>query len=574
MTYSFGQSDDANTNNGGETENVHGGWLVAKMLRREGISTVFTLSGGHIAPIYDGCVREAIRVVDMRHEQSAVHAAEGWARVTGGCGVALLTAGPGVTDGVTGVANAFQAPSPIIVLGGRSPLSQDGMGGLQEIDQTGIMRPITKMARTVYETRRIPQYMADAFRYALSGKPGPVFLDFPFDVLSNIIPTGDVTKIADGYRIKNGAYEANPRLVDEAAELLADADRPVIMAGGAVWWCQATTALRELASALQAPVFLNGMGRGLLPGDDPLFFNLCRKTALQNADVALLIGTPLDFRLNFGDSFGKQTKIIWVDIDPEEIGANRSPAVGLAGDVRLTLEQLGIALDLRSSQAKERAHGTVRQEWLRLLREAEAKAYAKDEAMMNSDSIPIHPLRLCREIRDFLDRDATVVGDGGDIVTFGARVIRANEPAHWLDPGQMGCLGVGPGFAIAAKLARPNKQVLLLSGDGSFGLNGMEFDTMVRHKLPVVCVIGNDGAWGQIKHPQVQFFGHATAADLAPAIRYDKVVEALGGYGELVEKPEDIRPALERAFASGLPACVNVLTDPKVSYTRGSVIGL
>lgn len=548
---------------------THGGWLIAKMLKREGVDTVFTLSGGHIAAIYDGCLREGIRVVDTRHEQSAVHAAEGYARVTGKLGVALLTAGPGVTDGVTGIANAFQAPSPILVLAGRSPLSQDGMGGLQEMDQVGLVKPITKWARTAYETKRLPSLMAEAFRQALSGKPGPVFLDIPFDILTAMLPEKEAPLPDDGYRVL-GSYAANPGQIELAAQLLSQAERPVVMAGGAVWWSRGVAALHQLAETLQAPVYLNGMGRGLLPSDHPLFFSLSRKQALQNADVALVIGTPLDFRLNFGEVFGKQTKIIWLDLEPRDIGANRSATVGIAADVRLALEQLNQAL----SDKPQTVGCSTRQDWLLGLRDAEAKAYAKDEPLMQSEANPIHPMRLVRELRDVLEPDATIIADGGDIVTFGARVLRVNEAAHWLDPGQMGCLGVGPGFAIAAALARPGKQIVLLMGDGSFGLNGMDFETMVRYNLPVVCVIGNDGAWGQIMRPQVQFFGHTTAGELSPGIRYDKVVEAFGGHGEFVTEPEQIRPALERAFASGKTACVNVVTDPNVGYNRSSVIGL
>jgi acetolactate synthase-1/2/3 large subunit len=545
------------------------------MLKREGVEVVFTLSGGHIAAIYEGCKHEGIRVVDVRHEQSAVMAAEGWARVTGKVGVALVTAGPGVTNAMTGIANAYTAGSPVLVISGRAPLSQEGMGGLQELDHVGMVRPVTKSARTVYETRRIAEYVGDAFRTALTGKPGPVFLDIPFDLLNNLIPVKEAAIPGANYRI-TGGYEANPQLIEEAAALLAAAERPAMMAGGAVWWCKGVDTFRNLVENLRVPAYLNGMGRGLLPADHPYFFSLSRKNALKGADVILLIGTPLDFRLNFGEGFGKDTKIIWLDVDPRDIGVNKAPTVGIAADVGLALEQLIIALDLpgRNTQAESPA----RNDWLNLLREAENKALAKDEPLMNSDSVPVHPMRLCREIRDFLDRDATVIGDGGDIVTFGARVIRVNEAAHWLDPGPMGTLGVGPGYAMAAKLARPDKQVLLLFGDGSFGLNGMDLEAMARQNIGVVCVIGNDGAWGQIKHPQKQFFGNSIAADLSQAVKYEKMAEGLGGYGERVERPEDIRPALERAFEfarrENKPALLNVLTDPSVAYGRSSVVGL
>jgi acetolactate synthase-1/2/3 large subunit len=335
------------------------------------------------------------------------------------------------------------------------------------------------------------------------------------------------------------------------------------MAGSAVWWCDAAAALRALAEQLNIPVFLNGSGRGSLPPDHPHFFSLARRTALGGADLILLVGTPLDFRLGYGQPplIRAETRLIWLDTIPEQIGVNRVPDVGIAGDVGAVLEQLAAA-----SATRRTAHKA----WLATVREAEQKARAKEEALMASDQCPIHPLRLCRELRDALDHDAYVIGDGGDIVSYGARVINAWEPGHWLDAGPLGTLGAGTGYAIAAKIAHPAQQVAMLFGDGAFGLNGMEFETMARHKLPVVAVIGNDGLWAQIKHPQQAILGHSTAADLAPGIRYDKMVEALGGYGELVERPEDIRPAIERAFASGLPACINVLTDPAVVYGRST----
>lgn len=540
---------------------THGGLLVAEMLKREGVEVVFTLSGGHIAAIYDGCVRRGIRVVDTRHEQVAVHAAEGWAKVTRTPGVALLTAGPGVTDGITGVANAYLAGSPVIVFGGAAPVAHWDQGALQEIRHLELVRPITKWARTVVQTQRLAEYTAAAFREATSGRPGPVFLECPMDVLNNIIPTSEATIPTAGYRTE-GRPQGDPALIEQAAHLLARAERPVIFAGTPIWWDDAAEPLRHLAEHIQAPVFLNGGGRGSLPPNHPLFFSLARKTALGNADLLLLVGTKLDFRLNYGQPplIPADAKIIWMDTLGQDIGVNRGADVGLVGDVGVMMSQLASAARIAVNH----------ESWLVQVREAEDKAREAEEALMASDTTPIHPLRLCRDLRDSLDRDAYVIGDGGDIVSYGARVLNAWEPGHWLDAGPMGTLGAGPGFAIAAKLARPDKQVALLYGDGAFGLHGMEFETMVRHNLPIVAVIGNDGQWAQIKHPQQAMLGHSTAADLAPGIRYDKVVEALGGHGELVERPEDIRPAIERAFASGKPACVNVLTDPKVVYSRST----
>lgn len=544
---------------------AHGGLLVAEMLKRAGVEVVFTLSGGHVAAIYDGCLRRGIRVVDTRHEQVAVHAAEGWAKVTRQPGVALLTAGPGVTDGITGIANASLAGSPIVVFGGAAPLANWDQGALQELHHLELVRPITKWARTVTQTARLAEYTAAALREATSGRPGPAFLECPMDVLNGLVATSEATLPGPGYRTTSKP-QGDPEAVARAAALLEQAVRPVIFAGTTVWWDDGAEALRALAEKLQAPVFLNGGGRGSLPPDHPLLFSLARRTALGGADLVLLVGTKLDFRLNYGQPplIGADAKIVWLDTLAEEIGVNRGADVGIPSDVAAVMRQLEAALSRPASHSG----------WLAEVRAAEEKAREGETALMASDAVPIHPLRLCRELRDALDRDAYVIGDGGDIVSFGARVIQAWEPGHWLDAGPMGTLGAGTGYAIAAKLARPNHQVAVLFGDGAFGLNGMEFETMARHNLPVVGVIGNDGQWAQIKHPQTAMLGHSTAADLAPGIRYDRMVEALGGYGELVERPEDIRPALERAFASGKPACVNVLTDPRVVYSRSTQVAV
>jgi thiamine pyrophosphate-dependent acetolactate synthase large subunit-like protein len=545
---------------------IHGGWIVAKILKREGVQVVFTLSGGHIAAIYDGCRREGIRVVDTRHEQAAVHAAEGWAKSTRAPGVALLTAGPGVTDGVTGVANAFLASSPVLVIGGAAPLSLWDRGALQEMNQIDLFRPITKWARTVHETTRLGEYTASAFRQMLNGKPGPTFLEMPMDVLNNLVDTDTLIDPGEpsSYRY-GGCIAPDPEMIVKAVALLEKAQHPVIMAGTAVWWCDASEPLRQLAERINAPVFLNGAGRGCLPPTHPLFFTSARRKALERADTILAIGTRMDFRLNHGQPplIPAQANIIWFDLAGEDVGVNRGAAVGLVGDVGLSMRYLAEA-------TKQLSAG----DWLDYVRTEERNASAHDEGAMNSDAVPVHPMRLCREIRDFIDEDTTVIGDGGDIVSYGGRIINVCKPGYWLDPGPMGCLGTGTGFAMAAQIARPGKKVLILHGDGAFGLNGMEFESMVRQQLPIVSIIGNDGAWGQIKHPQKAILGHAMAAELSPGIRYDKMVEALGGYGELVERAEDIRPALERAFASGLPACINVLIDPNKPYSRSTSVAV
>jgi len=386
------------------------------------------------------------------------------------------------------------------------------------------------------------------------------------DVLNNFVDTDTAFDPGEpaNYRPVGRTYP-DPELVSQAAELLERAQRPVIIAGTAVWWCDAAEPLRQLAERIQAPVFLNGAGRGCLPPTHPLFFTAARRKALEGADTILAVGTRMDFRLNHGQPplIPAQANVIWFDLAGEDVGVNRGAAVGLVGDVGVSMHELAEATKQHDES-----------DWLEYIRTEERRALGRDGALMSSDAVPMHPMRLCREIRDFIDEDTTVVGDGGDIVSYGGRVINVYKPGYWLDPGPMGCLGTGTGFAMAAQIARPGKKVLILHGDGAFGLNGMEFESMVRQNLPVVSVIGNDGAWGQIKHPQKAMLGHATAAELTPGIRYDKMVEALGGYGELVERPEDIRPALERAFASGLPACVNVLIDPEKPYSRSTNVAV
>ncbi|HEX8099982.1 MAG TPA: thiamine pyrophosphate-binding protein, partial [Actinomycetota bacterium] len=496
----------------------HGGRLVAEMLKREGVTHLFTLSGGHIAPIYDGCVEEGIRIVDFRHEQAAAHAADGWARVTLQPGVAAVTAGPGVTDAVTGIANAFYANAPILVLSGKNPMFEFEMGSLQEMDQVTLVSSITKWAKTCYDVRRVPDFVATALRYATSGRKGPVFLDLPLDVQFNIAADAS---LPEGYR-SEARPQGDPDQVKEAARVLADAERPIVFAGGGIRWSGAHEALAELAHTLKVPVFLNSLGRGCLSPDDPYFFSAARKYALGKADAVLALGVDWDFRLGFGQrGFAPDVKVIQVDIDGAHIGRNRRVDVGIIGDPGRVIEQLvnaGVGASDEPSWTEE-----VRGEENRLNDEARAG--------MESDASPIHPQRFAKEIRDFLDHDAVVVGDGGDIVGITASIVQARQPGHWLDPGPFGCLGVGPSFAVAAKLAKPDKQVLVVYGDGSFGLNAMEYESAIRQKIPFVGIIGNDGAWGQIKVAQEALYGpgNAPASELNPEAPYHQMVEGLGG---------------------------------------------
>jgi len=536
---------------------LHGGRLVAKRLKAHGASKLFSLSGGHLFSIYDGCRDVGIDIVDTRHEQSAAFAAEGWAKATREPGVCALTAGPGVTNGMSAMASALQNGSPMLVLGGRAPAFRWGQGSLQEIDHIPFVEPVTKLARTAATTTDIPGLVDEALRVAAEVPTGPTFLDFPLD---QVFMEADVDADAPATLPDPSAAPAaaDGGALDRAAELLRSARRPVIMAGTGLYWARAEEALRRLCEELSVPVFLNGLARGCVPADHPMFFSRARGTGLKGADVALVIGVPMDFRLGFGGSFGEETEIVAVGSAEPKREQPREVAAELYGGVATTLDALRSAA----------AGGPDRSGWIAEMRAVENEKRAGEQADLTDDRSPLHPLRVYHELAQVLDRDAVVIGDGGDFVSFAGRVIDTYEPGCWMDPGPYGCLGSGPGYALAAKVAHPDRQVCLLLGDGAFGFAGLEFDTFVRHNLPVVGVMGNNGIWALEKHPMEFLYGYSVAAELQPECRYDEVVKALGGHGELVSKPADLRPALERAFASGKPALVNVLTDPDVVYPR------
>jgi len=532
---------------------IHGGRLVAKALRAEEVPYIFTLCGGHVMPIYDGCLDEGIRVIDVRHEQTAAHAADGWARVTGRPGVAVVTAGPGLTDAVTGVASAHRANIPMIIIGGQGPRPFADMGSLQDMNHVELMRPITKWAVSVPEGRRLAEYVSMAFRIATTGLPGPVFLEMPIDQLFNTYDEGRIT-LPTKYRTTAGSA-GDPRYIDEAYALLSKAQRPVALVGSQLRWSRRREAYPRFVETFGMPIYVNGLGRGSLPPDNPHFFSQTRKDALRQADVVLIFGTPLDFRLGYGreSHFNPAAAIIQVDLDGGEIGRNRPIDVGIVGDTGLVMEQLA---DTAKSAKYDK---TMIKPWLGGMREREEQKWERLRAEMQSDTVPINPLRACKEIADALGRDAIAIGDGGDFVATAASVLRIHEQGHWLDPGPLGTLGVGPGYAMAAKLAKPNNPVVIVYGDGSFGLHGLEFEAMVRQKINVVGVIGNDAGWTQIRRGQVQLYGEERAVATGLSFtRFDRVIEALGGHGEFVERPEQIRPAMERALSAGKPALVNV----------------
>ena len=522
------------------------GRLVAKAVAAEGVDTIFTLSGGHVMPVYEGCRREGLRVLDVRHEQAAAHAAEAWGRINRACGVALVTAGPGVTGTLTAVANCHAARTPLVVLGGARPLVQAEQGALQELDQLALFKPITKWAAVCAQPDRIPEYIATAFRQALAQPRGPVYLELPMDVL---FADGE----AEVASSRSGARAfGDPREVMKAAALLNEAERPAVIAGSGIWWDGAWRQLASLAENGRLPVYLNGSGRGALPPDHELFFQHSRSAALEAADVVCVIGTPLDFRLKFG-RLPRETKLVHIHADATELGRNRAPDAGIVGDCAAVL---GILAD----GVKNRRPSD---EWPARLREGERAWWDEHKPELESDAAPINHYRLGKTLDEVLDPGTIVIGDGGDVVAAVSRVLRVHRPGHWLDPGPFGCLGVGPPYALGVRAAKPDKQVVVVAGDGAFGLNGFEFDTLVRFGLPAVFVIGNDAGWGEIRIPQRGIYGDdaGVAVDLAPT-RYDRLTEAFGGHGEHVERPEELAPALERALGSGEPAIVNVMLDP------------
>jgi acetolactate synthase I/II/III large subunit len=541
------------------TETYHGGRLIARRLKAHGVSKLFTLSGGHLFSIYDGCREEGIEIVDVRHESTAAFAAEGWAKVTREPGVCALTAGPGVTNGMSAIASAQANHSPMVVLGGRAPALRWGQGSLQEIDHIPFVRPLTKLAATAGGTEEIAGLVDLAFQAALAPHSGPAFLDFPMDYVFMEAPEQEPGE--DPLAHDAASSRAPTAAIERAGELLGEAERPVIMAGTDLYWGRGERELLELAQTLRIPVFLNGLARGCVPADHELFFSRARSQGLKGADVALVIGVPMDFRLAFGAAFGEETEIVVVDVAEPERALPRAVAAECYGPLAATLQ------DVRAAAG---AKPLASDAWIAELRAAENERRAAERDEREDDRAPLHPMRLYAELGEVLDRDAIVIGDGGDFVSYAGRVIDSYQPGCWLDPGPFGCLGTGPGYALAAKLAHPDRQVVLMIGDGAFGFSGLEFDTLARHGVNIVAVMGNNGIWALEKHPMEFLYGYSVAAELRPETRYDEVVEALGGHGELVASAQELKPALERAFSSGKPALVNVLTDPSVVYPRRS----
>lgn len=554
-----------------------GGHLVAEELHRAGVRDIFTLCGGHIAPIYDGCLRYGIRLIDTRHEQAAAHAGDGYARLTRGPGVALVTAGPGVTDAITGIANAYQAQSPLVVLGGAAEVRSAGRGALQEMEQLPLMRSITKWCATVTDPRRLREMTQTAIRQAMAGTPGPVFLELPFDVLMAQVDENEL--VVPPLLPAWPRTQADPALVEQAAAMLARAERPVIFAGSQVYWDDASAALAALCEATNIPVVMNGQGRGVLAADHPQALSLSRGKALRQADAVFILGTPLDFRTKFGGSIHAAAKIIQLDRDLTQLGKTRATDLSLGGNTALVLGQIAAALaGERGAALKSRVAP-----WLKDLRAEEDRQRAGLVTHIRADKRPINHYLLASALGEALGAgpegtgriadDVVIIGDGGDVVALASKVLPLGRPGQWLDPGPLGCLGVGAPFALAAKAldAAGVRRVVVLSGDGSFGLNGFDFETCVRFGLKVTVVVGNDAAWGQIRGPQVMLFGteRAPATKLAP-VRYDRIVEAFGGVGFHVEEPSELLPTLRKALEHPQVACVDVSLDPDFVVAAGA----
>ena len=549
---------------------ISGGHLVAKALKNEGVEVIFTLCGGHIIDIYDGCLEEGIKIIDVRHEQVAAHAADGYARASGRPGCAVVTAGPGTTDAMTGVANAFRAESPMLLIGGQGALSQHKMGSLQDLPHVDMMQPITKFAATVPHTSRVADMVSMAYRECYNGAPGPSYLEIPRDILDDEIELGQAKIPAPGrYRASTRSI-GDPAAVERLADLLVAAERPCILMGQQLWTCRGAKSAIELLRSLNVPGYFNGGARGTLPPGDPHHFHRTRRTAFDKADVIVIVGTPFDFRMGYGKRLRADATVVQIDMDYRTVGKNRDISLGLVGDVGAILEAVTAAATGRTDNG-----ATKREAWLDELRAGEQAAYQKLLPKFKSDSIPINPFRVAYEINELLTDDSIYIGDGGDVVTITAQAVQPRRPGHWMDPGPLGTLGVGVPFAMASKYVHPDKEVIGYFGDGAFAMTGWDFETCVRFGLPFLGIIGNNSAMNQIRYGQISKYGEqrGNVGNKLGDVPYDKFAQMLGGYGEEVREPDQIRPALQRAreaVRSGVPALVNIWVDPDV-YAPGTM---
>jgi acetolactate synthase-1/2/3 large subunit len=553
-----------------EGELVSGGHLVAKALKSEGVDTIFSLCGGHIIDIYDGCMDEGIKVVDVRHEQVAAHAADGYARQTGRLGCVGTTAGPGCTNAVTGVATAFRSESPVLHIGGQAALTQHRMGGLQDLPHVDIMRPITKFASTVASTERVADMVAMAARECFTGAPGPSYLEIPRDVLDREVPVEKAVLPQPGrYRASTKSI-GDPADIERLADILVNSERPAVLLGSQVWTCRGHENAIDLLRKLNLPGYFNGAGRGLLPPGDPHHFHRTRGDAFKQADVIVIVGTPFDFRMGYGKRLSTEATIVHIDMDYRTVAKNRDVSLGIVGDPGAVL---GAVRDAATGRADNRAG--ARSGWLEGLRKIEVEKTEKLMPLFKSDKSPIHPYRVAWELNEFLTENTVYIGDGGDVVTISAQAVQPRAPGNWMDPGALGSLGVGTGFALATKLVHPNKEVLCYYGDGSFGMTAFDMETANRFGAPYVAVIGNNSAMNQIRYGQISKYGaeRGDIGNLLGDVPFSKFAEMLGGYGEEVREAGQIAPALQRAreavASSGKSAVVNIWVDPQ-EYAPGT----
>lgn len=549
---------------------VSGGRLVAKALKAEGVDTIFTLCGGHIIDIYDGCLDEGIRIVDVRHEQVAAHAADGYARQTGKLGCVVTTAGPGCTNAVTGVATAFRSESPILHIGGQSSLTQHKMGSLQDLPHVDMMTPITKFASGVFSTERIADMISMAARECFTGAYGPSYLEIPRDILDAEIPIAKARIPEPGHYRASVRSIGDPADIERLADILVNARKPAVLFGQQVWASQSHKEAIAFAKALDIPSYMNGAARGMMPNDDEHHFDRTRSDAFADADVILIVGTPFDFRMGYGKRIQAPT-LIQIDLDYRTVGKNRDITMGIAGHPGAILSAV---LDAASGRIDKGAK-QARREWMAHLQALEVKKLDKLMPLFTSDRSPIHPYRLAWEINEFLGEDTIYIGDGGDVVTISAQAVRPRGPGQWMDPGALGSLGVGTGFAMAAKLAHPQKEVMCLYGDGSFGMTAFDMETSQRFGAPYLAVIGNNSAMNQIRYGQITKYGEnrGDVGNKLGDVEFSKFGHMIGGYGEEVREASQIQPALQRAreaiAKTGKCAVVNVWIDPN-EYAPGT----
>ena len=550
---------------------ITGGHLVARALKNEGVDTIFTLCGGHIIDIYDGCIEEGIKIIDFRHEQTAAHAADGYARQTGKLGCLITTAGPGFTNAITGIATAFRSESPVLHIGGQSALSQWKMGGLQELPHVEILKPITKFASTVMSTERVAEMVAMAARECFKGACGPSYLEIPRDVLDKEIPIENA-KIPEKSMYRASTHtQADPKDIENLVEILSKSERPAVLFGQQVWQSRSHIEANRFVKELMIPAYTNGASRGMIDSNSPYSFDRTRGDAFKDADALMIIGTPFDFRMGYGGRISNDIKLIQIDQDYSNLGKNRDIDIGLTGHPGTIMQQIIDKMkDGYSQEIKDK-----RSMWVKSLSKKEDEKYKKLLPIFTNNSTPIHPYRVAYELNEFLNDDTIFIGDGGDVVTISAQAVRPRKPGQWMDPGALGSLGVGTGFALSAKLANPNKEVLCYYGDGSFGMTAFDMETADRFGLPFIAVIGNNSAMNQIRYGQLAKYGQQKGdiANKLGDMEFSKFTSLWGGLGLDVKDPNKIQSALveARKFVkeNRKSAIVNIWVDPN-EYAPGT----